>query len=261
MLSKCDTFVKQLKPSIAIIAYHKINLEVIMKSIFLIFSILVLSFFVIACNEEPSNNPTAPGVLEKSPSFTAEYEITLENLSPAGSQPFSPPILVVHSPSFRIFHIGGYASDELAQVAQDAFGDPLVSFLNNSLKVSEVVVGQQGPIFPGSSQSFNITANGNFTKLSLVTMLVNTNDGFTGTDKLQLPQKGTKSYYLRSYDAGSEENTELIAHIPGQGNPFMGNTTNEKIKYHPGILGVGDLDPAIFGWNEPVAKLTITRIN
>ena len=232
-----------------------------MKAIFLIFSLLVLGLVAIGCNEESTDNPTDPGVLEKSPSFTAEYEVTIENLSPAGSQPLSPPILAVHSPSFRIFHIGGYASDELAQVAQDAFGDPLVTLLNNSSEVSEVVVGQQGPIFPGSSQSLNITVNGNFTKLSLVTMLVNTNDGFTGTDKLQLPQRGTKTFYLRSYDAGSEENTELIAHIPGQGNPFMGNSTNEKIKYHPGILGVGDLDPAVYGWDEPVAKLTITRIN
>jgi hypothetical protein len=252
----------KLKASIAIVTHHKINLEVIMKSIFLIFSILVLSFFVIACNEEPTNNPTAPGVLEKSPSFTAEYEVTLENLSPAGSQPLSPPILAVHSPSFRIFHIGGYASDELAQVAQDAVNGPLVSLLlTNPSEVSEVVVGAEGPIFPGSSQTFDISAQGNFTKLSLVTMLVNTNDGFTGTDKLQLPQRGSKTYYLRSYDAGSEENTELIAHIPGQGNPLMGNSTNDKIKYHPGILGVGDLDPAMFGWDEPVAKLTITRIN
>ena len=232
-----------------------------MKSIFLIFSALILSLFAIGCNEEPTDLLTDPGVLEKSPSFTAEYEVTLENLSPAGSQPLSPPILAVHSPSFRIFHIGGYASDELAQVAQDAFGDPLVTLLSNSSEVSEVVVGQQGPIFPGSSQTLDISAQGNFTKLSLVTMLVNTNDGFTGTDKLQLPQRGAKTYYLRSYDAGSEENTELIAHIPGQGNPFMGNSTNDKIKYHPGLLGVGDLDPTVFGWNEPVAKLTITRIN
>ena len=117
-----------------------------MKSIFLYFSILVLSFFAIGCNEEPTNNPTAPGELEKSPSFTTEFKVTIENLSPAGSQPLSPPILAVHSPSFRIFHIGAYASDELAQVAQDAFGDPFVSLLNNSSEVSEVVVDQQGPI-------------------------------------------------------------------------------------------------------------------
>jgi hypothetical protein len=41
----------------------------------------------------------------------------------------------------------------------------------------------------------------------------------------------------------------------------MGNSTNEKITHHAGILGVGDLSPSVYGWNGPVAKLTITRVN
>jgi hypothetical protein len=233
-----------------------------MKPIFLIFSFLAMGFFIIGCNEEPAGLSTNPEGLEKKASFTAEYEVTLENLSPAGSQPFSPPILAVHSSSFRIFHLGGYASDELAQVAQDAVNGPLVSLLNGSPQVSDVVVGS-GVIPPGSSDTYNISAEGNYVKLSMVTMLVNTNDAFTGTDKLQLPQTGAKTYYLRTYDAGSEENTELTAHIPGPccGNPFEGNSTKEKIRFHRGILGTGDLDPGIYGWDEPVAKLTITRVN
>ena len=232
-----------------------------MKSILLIFSVLALSLFTIGCNEGPTDIPTDPGVFEKSRSFSAEYELTLENLSPAGSQPLSPPVFAVHSPSFRLFHIGGYASSELAQVAQDSFNDPLVSLLDDSPKVLNVVVG--GLIVPGSSGTYNISAEGNYMKLSMVTMLVNTNDGFTGVDKLQLPQKGTKSYYLRAYDAGSEENTELEAHIPGPccGNAFEGNSTSEKIRFHNGIAGIGDLDPDIYGWDEPVARLTITRID
>ncbi|UCH65435.1 MAG: spondin domain-containing protein [Ignavibacterium sp.] len=232
-----------------------------MKTIFLSFSALILGLFTIGCNEGPTDIPTDPGTLEKSPSFTAEYEVRLENLSPAGSQPFSPPVFAVHAPTFRLFHIGGYASSELAQVAQDAFNDPLVTLLNNSPKVLNVVVG--GLIVPGSSGTYNISAEGNYMKLSMVSMLVNTNDGFTGADKLQLPQKGTKTYYLRAYDAGSEQNTELEAHIPGPccNTPFEGNSTSEKIRFHKGITGVGDLAPETYGWDEPVAKLTITRID
>jgi hypothetical protein len=233
-----------------------------MKTIFLSFSALVLGLFTIGCNEGPTDIPTDPGVLEKRPSFTAEYEVTLENWSPAGSQPLSPPVFAVHSPSFRLFHIGGYASSELAQVAQDAFNDPLVTLLNNSPQVSDVVV-EGGAIPPGSSGTYNVSAEGNYMKLSMVTMLVNTNDGFTGVDKLQLPQKGTKTYYLRAYDAGSEENTELAAHIPGPccGTKSAGNSTSEKIKFHGGITGIGDLAPGDYGWDETVAKLTITRID
>ena len=233
-----------------------------MKSILLILSMLVSGFIIISCDDEPASLSANPEGLNKKSSFSAEYEITLENLSPEGSQPLSPPVMAVHSPSYRIFHLGGYASDELAQVAQDAVNGPLVNVLNSSTQVSSVVVGS-GVIPPGAYDTYNISAEGNYMKLSMVTMLVNTNDGFTGADKLQLPQTGSKTYYLKAYDAGSEENTELSAHIPGPccGNPFAGNATNEKIKFHPGITGVGDLDPSIYGWNEPVAKLIITRIN
>jgi hypothetical protein len=233
-----------------------------MKSVIFILPFLVTNLFISGCNEESADLSSDTNSLLKNPSFNAEYEVMLENLTPAGSQPLSPPIFAVHSPAFRLFHIGGYASDELAQVAQDAFNDPLISFLNNSSRVSEVVAGS-GAIPPGSSGTYNISAQGNFTKLSMVTMLVNTNDAFTGVDKIQLPQTGTKTYYLRAYDAGSEENSELAAHIPGPccGNAFAGNPTNEKIKFHPGITGTGDLDPLVYGWDEPVAKLTITRID
>lgn len=232
-----------------------------MKFILLLISVLVLGFFTIGCDENPTDSPTDPGVLEKSKSSTAEYEVTVENLTPAGSQPLSPPVLAVHSSSFRLFKKGKYASDELAQVAQDAFNDPLVTLLNNSPKVFNVVVGGDA-IPPGSSATYNISAEKKYKKLSMVTMLVNTNDGFTGVDKLKLPKKGTKTYYLKAYDAGSEENTELKAHIPGPccGNKFAGNSTSEKIRLHNGITGNGELDPDVYGWDEPVAKLTITRI-
>ena len=233
-----------------------------MKYLAFLITLVTLGFFITACNEESPDLTSNPGDLSKKSTFYGEYEVTLENLTPAGSQPLSPPVLAVHGPSFRIFHLGGYASDELAQIAQDAVNGPMVTLLNNSNKVLNVVEGT-GPVPPGASAVFNINAEGNYAKLSMVTMLVNTNDGFTGVDKIQLPQKGTKTFYLRSYDAGSEENTELTAHIPGPccGNPFMGISTNERIAFHPGITGNGDLDPAVYGWDEPVAKLTITRTN
>lgn len=233
-----------------------------MKSVLLIVSILFSGLIITGCNEDPMEIASSPGVLEKNASFSAEYEVTLENLSPSGSQPFSPPVLAVHSPVYRVFSLGSIASSEIAQVAQDAVNAPLVTMLNGSSEVFDVVTGA-GVIPPGASATYSVNAEGNYMKLSLVTMLVNTNDAFTGVDKLQLPQSGTKTYYLRAYDAGSEENTELTAHIPGPccGNPLMGNPTNERISFHPGIMGTGDLDPSVYGWNESVAKLTITRVN
>lgn len=235
--------------------------------------LLAGSFFLIffwGCGQD-SSAPVNPSTIEGNGTLdqsfleanvVATYEITLENLAPGASQPLSPPVAATHTPSSRIFHLGGFASDELRQVAEDAVNGPLFDLLNGSDQVFNVLVGSSAPIPPGHSATFTIQAENGFHMLSLVTMLVNTNDGITGVDKFNLPQQGTKEVYLRAYDAGTEENTELAAHIPGPccNNPGVRVPTEERIRFHPGISGHGDLDPEVYGWDEPVAKLTVTRV-
>jgi len=193
------------------------------------------------------------------------YQITIENMTPAtapgASQPFSPPVLATHATFFHIFRTGQYASGELAQLAEDAVSAPLVESLNNAVRVNSVAQGN-GVILPGKSSTITIHAIPGFLKLSLVSMMVNTNDAFVGLDGIHLPIRGSKTVYLHAYDAGSEKNTELAANIPGPccGNPFVRVPTHEPVRRHPGIKGVGHLDPAVFGWNDPVAKVTITRM-
>jgi hypothetical protein len=195
-----------------------------------------------------------------------EFEVILENLTPAtgegSSQPFSPPVLVTHKSQVRLFKVHRYASDELRQIAEDAVSGPMVEKLKNSNKVFDLVEGKE-VIFPESKASFMIRAKRGYTKFSLVSMLVNTNDAFTGITKAKLPSHGEKEYYLYAYDAGTEKNTELTDHIPGPccGNPLVRVPTHQRIKYHRGIRGIGDLDPEVYGWHKKVAKLTIRRIN
>lgn len=242
-----------------------------------LFSILALMLFVLwGCNERSpisSESDLPARVDQESDGFRDgallskefEYEVVLENLTPAtgegSSQPLAPPVLATHTPFFHIFKVGKFASSELAQVAEDAVSGPLVEKLSKSKQVFDVQQGD-GVIFPGATATLKIKTRPGFHKLSLVSMLVNTNDGFAGADGIRLPLNRAE-YYLRAYDAGSEKNTEMMAHIPGPccGNPFVRVPTHKPIKYHKGIRGKADLDPEIYGWHGPVVKLTITRIN
>lgn len=227
-----------------------------------------------ACNED-NNKITGPEEFNKENSFGeqlskgksyAEFEVVLENLTPAtgpgASQPLSPPVMASHTPRFHIFKKHTFASKELGQLAEDAVNAPMINMLNDSPFAYDVVEGSTGPIFPGEYAKFYVKAKLPFKKFSLVSMLVNTNDGFTGADAVNLPLFGSREYYLKAFDAGTEFNTELKANIPGPccGSPHVRVPTHDKIKYHKGINGVGDLDPAIYDWNKYAAKLTITRV-
>ena len=197
--------------------------------------------------------------------YAYRYEITLENLTPdtgdGGSQVFSPPVIATHHPGIGMFRLGGFASPGMAAIAEDAMNGPMVNRFASSDLVREVFEGD-GVIFPGSSASWMIEGMPREGRLSMAFMLVNTNDGFSGVNSLRLPTADQVTFYLHAYDAGSELNTELASDIPGPccGSPGMGTETRERIRAHRGIRGDADLDSEKWGWNGPVARLTIARV-
>jgi hypothetical protein len=77
-----------------------------------------------------------------------------------------------------------------------------------------VFTGAGGPIPSGQSRTFLVGTTGPFDWLTVLTMLVNTNEAFTGLDALRLGGQGT-AVATMAYDAGSERNNELAAFIPG----------------------------------------------
>lgn len=68
-----------------------------------------------------------------------------------------------------------------------------------------------------------------------------------------------------AYDAGSEDNSEDCAYIPGPpcGNGDVRDTVGAEgyVYIHSGIHGIGDLEPAEFDWGNPVATVKIERLN
>ena len=189
---------------------------------------------------------------------TKTWRVTITNSTSA--QPLSPPLFAVHSNQADVWSVGSVASPGVAAIAEDADNSVLTAELAGVPGVYSVQTGAGDPIPPGASRTYSVQTRGSFNRVTVLTMLVNTNDAFTGLDSFHVTGKGA-TLAKAAYDAGSERNNELATHIPGPccGNPFVRDPTSEPIHMHPGILGVGDLAPAVYDWTNPVATIAISR--
>jgi len=187
-------------------------------------------------------------------------EVTITNLTRA--QVISPPVVVVHRKDFRVFAPGDESSEGLAALAENGVPDGLVAELEGEYAVKEVAVAG-GPIMPGSSVTVRLGSRSARAQVSVLGMLVTTNDAFFAAQGLDLWWRST-STDAQVYDAGSEANTESCAHIPGPpcGNPFVSPDEEGEgfIHIHNGVHGVGDLEPQTSDWRGPGARITIRRV-
>ncbi len=195
------------------------------------------------------------------PAWEVALTNNTEDRGDGAAQVFSPPLLVTHRKSAKVWNAGGYASPGLEELAEDGGTATLAGELSGSKHVFAIETGA-GPVGPGGTDTYTIEGTFSYRWLSMAFMLVNTNDGFSGVDRLALPFGGRVGYYLNSYDAGTEVNDELVSSIPGPccSGPGAGTDEHKRIRHHPGISGDGDLDPAKWGWEDPSAMLTVTRV-
>jgi hypothetical protein len=161
----------------------------------------------------------------------------------------------------RLFTPGDVASDELATLAESGATGPLVDLL--SAFPSEVldVVTSDGLLMPGETITLEISGDVFRRHLSLVAMLIPTNDSFVGLNSMLLPSR-SNSALVPAYDAGSEPNDELCANIPGPVCGGAGDSLEDGegfIFISQGIQGVGDLDGETYDWRNPVAYVEIRR--
>jgi hypothetical protein len=219
------------------------------------------------------------GMLSSTPALAQDVDIAITNLT--NGTFFTPLLIAAHVPTTHLFELGTAASTNLQAMAEG--GD--ISGLSTDLDAvgaDKVENPAGGPLAPGMTTTASLTTASGNTHLSLVAMLVPTNDGFVGLDGLMLPSKpGTYTYYLNGYDAGTEANNEVVngggtpgvLGVPGDpgghnGSGGTGVTTtevNQTVHIHPGVLGdtnpsggPSDLDSSIHRWLNPVAKLVIT---
>ena len=208
----------------------------------------------------------------------ATYEVTVTNLT--SGQPFTPPLAVTHRRGLDVFEVGEPASLGVQEIAENGNLGPLNDALTGHPKVSDLVIalGAPPPILQGTSRTFTITADRRAKFFSFVSMLICTNDGFTGINEVRLPRDDDDPsvHTLVAYDAGTEINTEdLDDMVPpcgpltgvggdppagtGMTNPALAE--NGVIHMHAGIQGGSDLTPAIHGWTNPVATVSITLLD
>ena len=213
----------------------------------------------------------------------ATYDVTIDNLT--AGQPLTPPVIATHRAATGMFTVGRPASFALKEIAENGNLAPMIAQLGADKHVSDSVAAA-APLVPaglpgsakfGDSVTLTVTASKGAKFVSFASMLICTNDGFTGVDSLRLPKDVGDAVVVRSagYDAGTELNTEDFADIvppcqalvgvssgePGTGSSNPALAEGGVIHHHPGIAGGADLVPAIHGWTDPVAEITVERVS
>ncbi|MCG9127677.1 spondin domain-containing protein [Candidatus Poribacteria bacterium] len=213
-----------------------------------------------------------PGI----PSITEqEFEITLTNLTVGepgiGGQIFSPPIFATHLPGAKLAPLGEPAIPALVALAEN--GD-VSGILQIATAIAANTDVSENLLIPGNSVTVKLKGNQINTSLTVAAMLVSTNDGFIIADGIPLFDEDgkpvTTTLELMTYDAGSEDNTELASDIPGpvgldadadpEGSNARVPTEGGVVSVHPGIQGVGDVGEA-FAWTEPTAMISIKPVS
>jgi len=200
-----------------------------------------------------------------------EYEVTITN---ASATAFTPILAVAHTAGLKLFEVGAAPSAALAEIAES--GNPAGLIADLALVPDEVGDVQTGAVLlelGGEPVVIELAAGRRFDRLSIVAMLLPTNDSFVGLQDVALPGKRGRSvtYHAVGYDAGSEFNDELCANIPGpqcadsdgnmgEGSSELDDRDEGYVRVSPGIQGIGDLSRTAYDWRNPVAIVTIKRV-
>ncbi|MBO2585109.1 spondin domain-containing protein [Shewanella algae] len=212
-------------------------------------------------------------------SQAAQLEISINNLTHGNH--FTPLLIAAHDGNSHLFQAGEPASSALQKMAEggDISELQLAVTANNGVIVANPAAGL---LAPGAKVEKVMLDSGALTHLSLVAMLLPTNDAFVGLDGWEIPSTpGSYTLYLNAYDAGTEANDEQITGggapgVPGipaapdgmggqNGTGVMDDSRNDRVHIHPGLLGdtdpnggISDVDSRIHRWLNPVAALVVT---
>ncbi|MDB2387152.1 spondin domain-containing protein [Shewanella sp.] len=216
-------------------------------------------------NDDETTAVTTPVVPPVVAPVMQDYSISVTNLT--ANQPMSPIAVVSHTQDSKLWSTGMPASVALETLAESGDG----SALANETGVNELVSGS-GILPPGMTETINLSLEqDDVADLSVITMLVNTNDAFSGTtgfDLSTLAVDQTTTLRLIAYDAGTEANSESKGTIPGPADSGEGfnaaRDDNDKVHAHPGVISKDDglMDSVLSAshrFDNPVMLVKVTR--
>lgn len=210
--------------------------------------------------------------------YAQQLEITVTNLTQGLY--YTPLLISAHNADTHLFTLGEMASSELQAMAEGGDISGLSAMLSNANAMS-VENPANGLLAPAMSTTTMLETTEGNNYLSIVAMLLPTNDGFVGLNGWEIPMEaGTYTFTLNAYDAGTEVNNEVIngGGAPGvlgipadpsglNGSGASGVTdveSNNKVHIHRGNLGDDDLTGGksdlvntIHRWLNPVARVTV----
>ena len=222
----------------------------------------------------------AVSALLAQPAAAVDFDVRITNLS--NGIYFTPFLAAAHPDGTALFETGQPASANLQAMAE---GGDIAGLVSDVTGLGATVVENpaSGLLAPTESVEFNMNTDGTSNdRLSIVAMLLPTNDAFAGLNAAAIPtEPGTYTFNVNAYDAGTEANDELLTGGGAPGAPGMpadpgglagtGGTgaattdANTTVHIHRGALGdtdaaggTSDLDSRVHRWLNPIIRVTVT---
>lgn len=210
----------------------------------------------------------------------ADFNVKITNLT--NGIWYTPFLVAAHPDGTSLFEAGQPASANLQAMAEGGDISGLVADLQG-LGATIAENPANGMLPPAMSADVDLNTDGTTNVLlSIVAMLLPTNDAFVGLNAVTIPtEPGTYVFAVPAYDAGTEANDELVtgggapgaAGIPGDPGGLTGTggtgaaaaDANTNVHIHRNTLGdtdanagISDLDSTVHRWLNPVVRVVVT---
>ena len=215
------------------------------------------------------------------PAGAAQFDVEIINLT-RGSY-FTPLLVAAHTSDASLFTSGEPASASLQAMAEGGDISALVADVEG-INATVVANPAEGLLAPGQRTSAMLNTDGapDNTRLSIVAMILPSNDGFMGLNAIEIPtEPGRYVYSVNAYDSGTEGNDEVVGSgAPGEpGYPApppvlaasgtngtgIDATAEGFVHIHRNVLGDdnlsggnSDIDNTVHRWLNPVVSVVVT---